>query len=130
MNTAKFRVNNFDFSFTDADVCNLNDWIPEGESNPHRVRPWLLHDHGFTLAVVFSDCLNDAIDTAVDEGKLEGFEISEEELKDYDKEDERIEYLGNYGKPHDIGTLGYVELRNPRASFAAQFQLQVEVDGA
>ena len=61
--------------FTDADVVNYDDWIPtptsKGRSyNPHNVRPFLLHDAGFVLAVVFADCLQDAIDEAVDSGKL------------------------------------------------------------
>jgi hypothetical protein len=30
-----------EIKFTDADVVDLDSWIPEGEYNPHRVRPWL-----------------------------------------------------------------------------------------
>lgn len=56
--------------FSDADVVNLDDWISEGESNPHRMRPWLIHDHGFVLAVVFASCEQDALDEACDAGKL------------------------------------------------------------
>lgn len=63
--------------FTDSDVVNKDDYIPAGESNYHNVRPFLLHDAGFVLAVVFADCLQDAIDIAVDAGKLDRFQIQE-----------------------------------------------------
>ena len=33
--------------FTDADVVNPEDFIPEGEYNPHKVHGFLLHDHGY-----------------------------------------------------------------------------------
>ena len=123
MNKATINVNNLEFSFTDADVCNLFDWIPAGESNPHNVRPWLLHDHGFTLAVVFAGCLQDAIDEAVDNGKLTRFKLDEKEVEAYCDTDneELISYLGNYGVPHDIESLDYIEIVNPPASFTAQF---------
>ncbi|MCP4878274.1 MAG: hypothetical protein GY896_22710 [Gammaproteobacteria bacterium] len=125
-NKATYILQNFEFSFTDADVCNLDDWIPAGESNPHNVRPWLIHDAGFTQAVVFADCEQDAFDIAADDGKLEGFEIAEDELSEggeYFEDDDynRLSFLGNHGVPHDIEPLGLVELPNPKSSFVAQF---------
>jgi hypothetical protein len=120
MSKATFLINNFEFSFTDEDVCNPDDWIPAGEYNPHNVRPWLLHDHGTTLAVVFADCEQDAIDEAVDHGRLKRYSLDEDELKDYNDE-EGISFLGNHGEAHDIESLGILQLPNPRASFAVQF---------
>ncbi|GAG26907.1 unnamed protein product, partial [marine sediment metagenome] len=69
--------------FTDLDVCQIEDWIPEGEYNPHSVRPWLLHDHGFTVAVCFASSLQDALDIAVDCDKLDQFKV---ETEDYDED--------------------------------------------
>jgi hypothetical protein len=108
--------------WSDEDVVNVRDFIPAGEYNPHNVRPWLLHDHGFTIAVVFADCLQDAIDIAVDEDKMDRFLIQESDMDDYTDE-EGISYLGNASEPFDIEGLGIVELDNPKAdlSFAALF---------
>lgn len=72
--------------FSDSDVVNLSDWIPDGEYNPHKNRPYLLHNHGFVLCVVFADSLQDAINAAVDADKLDRFLIDptdEDDRKDY-----------------------------------------------
>jgi len=112
--------------WSDEDVVNVRDFIPAGEYNPHNVRPWLLHDHGFAIAVVFADCLQDAIDIAVDEDKMDRFLVQESDmgmfLGDY-TDAEGISYLGNASEPFDIEGLGIVELDNPKAdlSFAALF---------
>src|SRR4051812_33842038 len=82
-----------EISFSDADVVNIGDFIPADEFNPHKVRPFLLHDHGFVVAVVFASCLQDALDEAADAGKLDRFAVSEAEMKDYS--DESLTFLGN-----------------------------------
>ena len=118
-------------SFCDKDVVNIEDWIPIGESNPHRVRPWLLHDHGFTLAVVFADCLQDAIDEAFDTGKLDCFKVEDCDLGDYPNEDEdgRLSYLGNFCVACDVEGLGILELQNPQLSFAALYKAAIDEAG-
>lgn len=112
-------------TFSDTDVINADDWIPAGSYNPHNVRPFLLHDHGLVVAVVFADCLQDAIDEAVDAGRMDRYLIAPEDLADYgdteDEIEERITRLGNAGEPFDIETLGAIELPNPPFSFCAQF---------
>jgi hypothetical protein len=72
-----------EITFSDSDVVNAEDFIPKGEYNPHNVRPFLFHDHGFALAVCFADCLQDAIDIAVDAGKMERYAITPAEMADY-----------------------------------------------
>lgn len=124
MNKATFRLGNLEFSFTDADVCNLDEWIPEDESNPNKIRPWLFHDHGFTLAVVFAATLQDALDIAADEDKLDRYKLIVAELAEIE-DDERVSYLGNHGEPYDIEGLDYIALPNIRASFAVQFETEV-----
>ena len=119
---AKFTVDNFDFTFSDSDVVNPSDYIPAGEYNPHNVRPFLLHDHGFTVAVSFADCLQDALDTAADEGKLDWFQVDASELASMtEEEQERLAYLGNASEAFDIEGLDVIELPNPTFSFAALF---------
>jgi hypothetical protein len=109
------------FTFSDSDIANVDDWIPEGEYNPHNIRAFLLHDHGFVVAVVFAGNLQDALDEAVDNDKLDRFQIGESEMKDYPEDGEGISFLGNASEPFDIDTLGVVELPNPPRSFCSQF---------
>lgn len=134
--TAKVEVGNFTIQFSDFDVVDIDDFEP-GEDGRDPVRPWLFHDHGFAVAVVFADCLQDALDKAVDGGKMNRYLIpsacssevdcQEAVLSESDypqlntEEEEGITRLGNAGEPHDIETLGYVELQNPPMSFAALF---------
>jgi hypothetical protein len=106
--------------FTDADVIDLDDFIPAGEYNPHNVHPWLLHDHGFALVVVFAGTLQDALDKAVDENKLDRYHVVDSNLGDYE-DGEGLTYLGNASEPFDIESLGVIELPNPPRSFVAEF---------
>jgi hypothetical protein len=108
--TYKYQVENFDFQFSDTDIVNPDDCIPAGESNPHNVHAFVLHDAGFVQAVVFADCLQDAIDEAVDAKKLEQFAIGDNEMADYTDDDGRLSYLGNYGRAFDIETLDAFEI--------------------
>lgn len=114
---AKFK----EITFSDNDVVNPDDFIAKGQYNPHRVRPWLLHDHGFPVAVVFADCLQDALDAAVDGGKLDAFQVNDDDLADYGPDEDGISRLGNAGEAFDIEALGVEELPIPPFSFVALF---------
>lgn len=129
--TATAKVHGCEISFSDSDVVNPTEYAymvnDEGKlSHPYGMRPWLLHDHGFTLAVVFATCKGDAIDEAVDAGKLDRFKVADEDLSDYgdteEERDERLSYLGNASEPFDIESLGVVELTNPPFSMVALFR--------
>jgi hypothetical protein len=117
----KINIQGFDFSFTDSDIANQDDWIPLSEYNPHNVRPWLLHDHGLTVCVVFADSLQDALDIAVDNNKMELYLIADSDFGDREDE-EGITFLGNASEPFDIESLGVVELPNPPRSWCAQLE--------
>lgn len=124
-----FNMNQAEFNqirFADADVVNKDDFIPAGEYNPHNVRPFLIHDHGFTVAVVFADCLQDALDEAADSGKLDSFQVSDDDLAEYGPDEEGIARLGNTSEPFDIEALDIVELPNPPFSFVALFNAHNE----
>ena len=114
--------------FTDFDVVNIDDFIPDGESHPHNVRPWLIHDHGFTLAVVFASNLQDAFDEAADAGKLDTFLVDESDYEEYgvNTDEPTCSFLGNEGRPFDIDGLAVAELRNPPASFFALYRAALE----
>ena len=117
-----------EIKFTDSDVANPDDFIPAGEYNPHNVRPFLLHDHGFTVAVVFADCLQDALDIAVDEGKMDRFLIAEADYEEYDVRGDNptCALLGNASEPFDIEGLDAIELPIPARSFVALFNAREE----
>ena len=113
--------------FTDDDVLNKDDFIPAGEYNPQCVRPFLLHDHGFVLCVVFACNLQDAIDEAVDAGKLDRYQLTLEQEVGYGPEANGVSYLGNASEPFDIEGLDAIELPNPPFSFCALFNLQQSI---
>lgn len=107
--------------FSDADVVNKDEFVPAGESTPPNVRPFLLHDYGFVICIAFASSLQDALDVAADEGKLDSFQVSEDDLADYGEDEEGIARLGNAGEAFDIQALDTVELPNPAWSFVALF---------
>lgn len=109
MASATFNHEGFDLRFDDSDVVNPGDLFMDWPL-------WLLHDHGFTVAVVFATCEGDALDAAADAGKLDPWSLAEEE--DY-PEETGVQYLGNHGKPFDIESLGIVKLACPAISVAA-----------
>lgn len=144
-----------EITFTDADLINVDDFIPAGSYNPHRVRPLLIHDAGFVVAVVFADSMQGALDAACDAGKLEPWLIDPRDQSD--REDYMVkgvppegvepaipEYihpdgskwwwkkgyeptcLGNVSEPHDIEGLEIVELPNPKFSFVALFNAYMQ----
>jgi hypothetical protein len=117
MNQAEYKQ----IKFCDNDIVNPDDFIAKGQSNSHRVRPFLIHDHGICIAVAFADCLSDVFDICADEGKLQGFEITEENLGDYGPDEEGVSRLGNAGEAYDVEALDCVELPNPPFSFVALF---------
>ena len=131
--------------FSDADIVNLDEFIPDGEYNPHNVRPFLLHDHGFVVCVVFADCLQNALDEAVDSwtDDTESTSVMQRYIIDVDDDGKNAEWrdyadnkadlfesegvcaLGNAGDPCDIEPLGIIELPTPKQSFVAQFEATV-----
>jgi hypothetical protein len=107
--------------FSDADVVNAEEFIPAGAYNPNNIRPFLLHDHGFLICIIFASSLQDALDAAVDAGKLDSFLVDENDLADYGPDEEGIARLGNASEPFDFQALDVVELPNPAFSFVALF---------
>lgn len=118
--TATVKHMGCDFKFDDTDVVNAEDY------RHFDGRAFLLHDAGFTVAVVFASCLQDAIDEAVDDNRLDRFKVAPEELADYgdteEERDEQLSYLGNASEPFDIESLGAIKLPVVPFSFAALIQ--------
>lgn len=85
------------------------DYEPDQLLNPDDFsfcdRIYLLKTPYNIVGLVFADCLQDAIDQAVDSGKMEYFEVDPSEF-----EEDHIAWLGNNGKPHIIDDLFAEEL--------------------
>jgi hypothetical protein len=130
--------------FSDSDVVNKDDFIPAGEHNPHNVRAFLLHHEGLVVAVVFAGSLQDALDEAVDNDRLDQYMLDPKQPETQDgymhevepgkgmllprdgKEvrmdwDDGVTFLGNASEPFDISELSHVELPNPIFSFCSLF---------
>lgn len=113
--------------FSDSDIVTYPD-APEYTGDNPRTHPFLLHDHGFVLCVVFASNLQDALDAAVDADKLDRFQVSAEDIDngDYGPDGEDAVCLGNSCEFFDIGSLGIEELPNIPFSWCAQFAAHVE----
>ncbi len=109
--------------FSDEDIVNPDDACFQGDGS--RKQGYLLHDHGFVLAVVFADDYQDALDEAADSDKLDRYRVCNADLGDYPNED-GISYLGNTASLYDIESLQFIELPLPKASFVAQFKASQE----
>ena len=107
-------------TFSDKDVVNPDDFIPAGESNYHNVRPFLLTSGTDTL-VVFADCLQDALDEAVDQNRLDAYQLTMETAEEYEAAGRTVAYLGNASEPFDIELFSVEELESPPFSFCAMF---------
>ena len=107
--------------FTDAVVCDIDDWIPSNDGyNPHNVRPWLISDHASShcrvLAVCFASNEQDAFDIAVDNDKLDAFKCN------CDNEEEcECHPLGNASEMFNMENMNIIELPNVPMSFESLF---------
>jgi hypothetical protein len=118
-----------DVKFTDSDVVNLEGYdtdafCQDGHKRTGANVPWLIHDHGIAVCVVFASCEQDALDEAADNDKLNRYLVTPEQFEEYGGEDkvfEQCALLGNAGEPFDIETLAIVQLPNPKMSFVALF---------
>lgn len=110
--------------FSDDDVVNPEDFLPTDAYSPHSVKPFLLHDAGFTLGVVFAESLQDALDIAADAGHLDSFRVSDLDSADY-PDDDGVSFLGNDSARYDVDLVDAVELQNPVFSFVALFNAEV-----
>jgi hypothetical protein len=116
---ADLTVGHYAFRVADEDFVNPEEFASYAYD---RKKPsvFLFHDHGAVLAVVVADDLQDALDIAADEDKLDRFQVQGEELKDYEDE-EGLSFLGNAGEPFDIESLGVEQLPFPPFSPVALY---------
>lgn len=112
----------------DKDVVNPLEYSDNGTYNPYNTRPFLIHGEFGCLAIVFASCESDALDEAVDAGKLNGYMLSQEDVEDWEKRgaDDEICYLGNASEPFDLTYIHILELPNPTFSFVTLLNAHME----
>jgi hypothetical protein len=78
------RNGNLETTYSVEDFVNADSF----SSEPRNDRAWVYLDGGFVIGIVFAEydayCEQDALDEAVDSGKLDRFQVTESELKDYE----------------------------------------------
>ena len=113
----KMKITIKGFEVDDSMVVNPDDYIPEGNLNWHRMRPWLIHNEYGPMCIVFAHHEGDALDQAVDSNRLDSC-LNEIEHATHGDECE-CSFLGNASEPFDLTNIGIVELPNPKFSFCA-----------
>jgi len=112
---AEFYVKGTRVWFDDSDVVNPWDYYIASKA-------YLIYNIDSPVAVVFATNEEDAWDIAADEGKLDTWLVTEEELEKIEKEfgEDATQRLGNAGKPYRLSDyLTCFEIPNPPFSFAA-----------
>jgi len=141
----KFQWGNREYQFSEDDVINPDDMIPNGEFNPHNVRPWLMlkltnprgrkSKNASVIGVVFASCEQDALDEAVDSSDcMDRFQVTAAELVDYktgedsegNPEYSGIAMLGNASEPFDIESLDLIGVSTSRWTYQYWTQCQLE----
>jgi hypothetical protein len=108
------QLRNFDFHYSEEDFVNPESYdFHRHVWSSREPLAYVIHTCGAVLAIVFPEYYayteQDAIDEAVDKGKLDSLLISQEELADYETgkdsegypEYEGIAFLGNASEPFD-----------------------------
>lgn len=124
------NINDHDFRFQPKQIASPESFIPHGEYNPHHLRPWILHDSGFVVAIAFASNAQDALDEMVDANLLDAFQIDDADMDDYvvdpcpthkladfdidckacQDQGETCSRLGNANEPFDIEALSLIEV--------------------
>ena len=114
---AVIKYKNFEFTINESDILLKEDYF-----SGYCSTLWVAHDHGFVIGAVVSNSENDALDELADEGLLDSFLYEEEEGEDEKNVWERLNFLGNDGKPYDIEGLETFSLSLPPPSMEAQLE--------
>jgi hypothetical protein len=87
----------------------VNDVVFPWESNPHRVRPWIIFNEYGAIGLVWASHEGDALDEAADQRLLESCRVDDgdfEEMSESEQED--LSPLGNASEPFDLTNINLV----------------------
>lgn len=109
----RIYIDDSTYYFAD-DVVNPSDYIPTGEFNPHNMRPWLIGNEYGVLGIVYAHHEQDALDEMVDNDKLDGHLLSDEDALERTDENGNEDFarLGNAGEPFNLDNVWMRELPN------------------
>jgi hypothetical protein len=121
--TTTFR----EIQFSDSDIVNPDEYDtarPSADGKPSRygMKLYLLHDHGFVIALAFAHCESDALDEMVDAGKLDSFQVREDEHPPESPEWDNYVCAGNASEFFDLSGLdcnSLIEVPIPPLSICA-----------
>ena len=82
-------------------IVNREEFIPVNSYNPHNIHAHLLCNEYGLLCIVYASHLQDALDIAVDENRMDSMLIPEDEIENEDW----ICRLGNAGEAFNIDYL-------------------------
>lgn len=106
------------FEFSDNDIVNADEYVPSQHQEGHstHIRPFLLYDHGFVLAVVFADNEQDALDIAADADALDRFKL--------DPSDEHVRIAYMVKVKAAPGDNGYFQFENSATGTARTGEIE------
>lgn len=100
-------------------IANPEDFIPDGDYNPHNVRPFVINNEYVYLCIAYASNLQDALDSAADADMLRGLALDREDADEREREygGAGVMYLGNASEPFDSERAGALELPNQSPEF-------------
>lgn len=107
-------------TFTDSDILNPFDAVYANEDNPNSIQPWLIHDQGSVVCMVFADSKSSALDIAANRGKLNTYRVEVSPWAHFEPSDKCFP-LGDEYHDYDIAPLTVMGLPKPKRSWCAQF---------
>ncbi len=110
---ARIPIDDNTYYFADQ-VVNPAEYIPNGQFNPHKMRPWLIWNEYGALAIVYAHHEQDALDEMADSDRLDSCLVSPEDLAEAERDGHADEFasLGNASEPFDLSYIGMRELPN------------------
>jgi hypothetical protein len=100
---------NFEYDLSDELIINFDNY-------EYSTKAYLIHDAGFPICIVFASEEHEAIDIAVDAGKLEAYKLTLKEELEYKQDgiESSITYCGDDVTPMDLDSLTIIELPHPK----------------
>lgn len=114
------------YEFTDDDVFNPQQWVAAGELDTERTGdPFLIVDVRTrrTIAVIFAEDSDDALNIAADNGKLTAYYVHE---SDSPYVGEPVAEYGQNAFCYRCEAFAVLRLPNPHRSFVASFNYQAD----
>ena len=101
MESIKFKSFRTDYKTLAKRLLAINGFHAEASYNPHKVKAFVIHNEYSILCISIGDCLQEALDNAVDNDCLDSCLVEDQ---DYNNDD--LCSLGNAGELFDLSYIG------------------------